>query len=82
MIKMILMIKLRNNYRINWIMKNDIISGQKEYLSSHCGITLNSKMLTLPLMYWIPKMHKNSTGSRFITASSKFTLKPLSFFIS
>ena len=29
-------------------------------------------------MYWIPKKHKNSVGSRIIIASPKFNLKPLS----
>ena len=31
----------------------------------------------LPIMYWIPKMHKNPIGKRFIVASKKCSLKPL-----
>ena len=59
-------------------MENNIINEHREYLSNHYGIKINSKMETLPLMYWIPKMYKNPVGSRFIIASPKCTLKPLS----
>ena len=37
---------------------------------------------TLPIMYWMPKMHKNPSGARFIVASSKCSTKPLSKSIS
>lgn len=59
-------------------MENDIINEHRKYLSNHYGIEINSKMEILPLMYWIPKMYKNPVGSRFIIASPKCTLKPLS----
>ena len=29
---------------------------------------------TLPIIYWMPKMHKSPSGARFIVASSKYTL--------
>ena len=32
----------------------------------------------LPKMYWIPKMHKNPSKSRFIVAAPKCSIKPLS----
>ena len=32
----------------------------------------------LPKFYWLPKMHKNPIGSRFIATSSVCTTKPLS----
>ena len=35
-------------------------------------------METLPLIYWIPKIHKNPVGSKAIKASSKCALKSLS----
>ena len=35
-------------------------------------------MKQLPGFYWLPKMHKNPIGSRFIAASSACTTKPLS----
>ena len=34
----------------------------KQYLFNHYGIKCNSIMETVPLMYWIPKMHKNPAG--------------------
>ena len=40
-------------------MENDLINEHKEYLSNQYGIKLNRKMEILPLMYWIPKKHKN-----------------------
>ena len=63
--------------KINSIMESDIISEHKEYLSNHYGIKRNSKIETLPLMYWIPKMHENPVRPRFIIALPKCTLKPL-----
>ena len=54
---------------MNSIMENDIINEHKEYLSNDYGIKLNSKIETLPLMHWIPKMHENPVGSRLIIAS-------------
>ena len=55
-----------------------MIDEYREYWSNHYGIKLNSKMETLSLMCWIPKMDKNPVGSRFIIASPKCALKPLS----
>ena len=37
---------------------------------------------SLPSMYWMPKMHKNPTGQRFIIASKFCSTKPLSKSIS
>ena len=64
--------------KINSIMENDVISEHKGYLSNNYVIKLNSKIEGLPLMYCIPNMHKNPVRSRFIIASPKCTLKPLS----
>ena len=41
-----------------------------------------SKDKILPLVYWIPKLHKNSVGSRFIIASKNCSTKPLSNAVS
>ena len=35
-------------------------------------------MEELPSIYWLPKLHKNPYGNRFIAASNKCTTKPLS----
>ena len=43
-------------------MEGDIMHEHKQYLFNHYGIKCNSIMETVPLMYWIPKMHKNPAG--------------------
>ena len=42
------------------------------------NIRIPTDMKQLPAFYWLPKMHKNPIGSRFIAASSACTTKPLS----
>ena len=42
------------------------------------NLRIPEEMRQLPTFYWLPKMHKNPTGSRFIAASSGCTTKPLS----
>ena len=37
-----------------------------------------SKDKSLPIMYWIPKLHKNQVGSRFVIASKTCSTKPVS----
>ena len=40
------------------------------------NIKIPEVMTQLPSFYWLPKMHKTPTGSRFIAASSSCTAKP------
>ena len=42
------------------------------------NISVPPTMHELPSLYWLPKMHKDPYGSRFIAASNKCTTKPLS----
>jgi hypothetical protein len=42
------------------------------------GIKVPDNMLDIPLIYWIPKMHKNPIGSRFIAGSKLCSIKLLS----
>ena len=39
-------------------------------------------MKEIPLIYWVPKMHKNPVGSRFIAGSKICSIKPLSQYFS
>ena len=38
---------------------------------------LTEKQEALPIMYWLPKMHKKPVGCRFIIASKDCSIKPL-----
>ena len=43
---------------------------------------MTGKEKTLPIIYWIPKMHKNPTGARFIIACEICSTKQFSKFLS
>ena len=59
---------------INQAMINDQIVN----FSKSKGIKVPDNMLDIPLIYWIPKMHKNPIGSRFIAGSKLCSIKLLS----
>ena len=42
------------------------------------NVKVTENMREIPLIYWIPKMHKNPIGSRFIAGSRVCALKPIS----
>ena len=46
------------------------------------GLDVVEKQKCLPIMYWIPKMHKAPIGSRFIVASKDCCNKPLTKVVS
>ena len=60
----------------------DTIVKENEEMCKKFGLTLSEKFKTLPIMYWIPKMHKNPIGCRFIVASKTCSSKPLTQVIS
>ena len=45
-------------------------------------IETTENLRSLPIMYWMPKLHKTPTGARFIIASKTCSYKPLSKTIS
>ena len=47
-------------------MENDTIKKYKGYLSNQFGNKLNTKMVALPVVYQILKMHTNRVGLEFI----------------
>ena len=51
-------------------------------LCKRYGLEVGDREQCLPIMYWIPKMHKNPVDSRFIVASAKCSTKPLSKAVS
>ena len=61
---------------INNKTKDQIINKHKLYLSKY-KINFANNMQGLPVMYCIPKMHKNPISFCFIIASPVCTIKPL-----
>ena len=47
------------------------------FMEKH-NIDVPKDFIKLPSFYWLPKLHKNPYGHRFIAASSACTTKPLS----
>ena len=59
----------------------DIISENCEY-TSRLGYSVSENDKVLPIMYWIPKMHKSPIGHRFIIASKVCCTKQVSKSVS
>ena len=57
--------------------KAEVVRNHKSVLTSF-GLTLKEQASELPLLYWIPKLHKCPYKQRFIAGSSKCSTKPLS----
>ena len=68
-------------YKMNDRSCEEIIDMNIEFCSK-LGFETKDKEKCLPFMYWIPKMHKNPVGSRYIVASSKCSTKQLSSGVS
>ena len=66
-------------------MTYEAINTEQALINSHIvnfskskGIKVPENMIDVPLIYWIPKMHKNPIGSRFIAGSKSCSIKLLS----
>ena len=60
-----------------------IISGSTPQTFCCCNHRMFDLSITgldklLPIMYWLPKMHKTPIGATFIVASNYWSMKPLS----
>ena len=68
-----------NNPTYNLMNRNhvDIINDNID-LCEKFGLETTDDDKCLPIMYWIPKMHKHPVDARFIIASAKCSTKPLS----
>ena len=58
--------------------ENDVVRTHEQELLDNFDISLSSDMHSLPDIYWLPKLHKTPTKSRFIIASKKCSVKQLS----
>ena len=56
--------------------KESIIEDNKE-MCEKFGLSISEKQKSLPSMYWIPKMHKNPVGARFVVSSKTCSTKSL-----
>ena len=66
----------QNAYELVDIHVPSVIYRYLQYMSSK-NIKIPLDMEHLPCLYWLPKLHKNPYGCRFIAASSKCTTNPL-----
>ena len=73
--------KPSETYNMVNIPKCDIIKENSDLCKSF-GLTVTEKQKTLPMMHWIPKMHKDPIGCRFIIASKDCSTKPLTQAVS
>ena len=64
-------------YQLSNLTFNQIINETCNF-SENLGIPVNDRMKDLPIIYWIPKMHKNPTSQRFIAGSRSCSIKTLS----
>ena len=63
---------------VNQHTPDEIIARHKIELKDKFDISVTDDMMTLPDIYWLPKLHKNPVGFRFIIASKRCTTKCLS----
>ena len=67
----------KSTYQRTAISKDEILANHRSVLSSFAIDTVG-KDTDLPLLYWIPKLHKDPYKQRFIAGSSSCSTKPLS----
>ncbi len=70
-----------NTYQVTDKTKDEIINVNVEY-SKRLHFTIDHSEKVLPIMYWIPKMHKTPSGTRYIVASKLCSTKRVSKVIS
>ena len=70
-----------NTYERSKMSKEEIIDHNAEY-SKRLNMEVSGKELDLPIMYWLPKKHKDPTGKRFIIASKQCSTKQISKAVS
>ena len=60
----------------------EIIEKLKRDLKNNFSMEIDKDNVCLPVAYWLPKMHKNPIGYRFIIASKTCTNKELSKYVT
>ena len=64
-------------YTLTSLSKDEILSNHTSVISSF-GIPIDEDNIDLPLLYWIPKLHKNPFKERYIAGSATCSTKSLS----
>ena len=72
---------ISDTYKSATKIKDDIITNNLSLCGKY-GLELTVSQMTLPFMYWMPKMHYSPSRARFIVASSTCSSKLLSQAIS
>ena len=70
-----------DTYKLATKIKDDIITNNLSLCDKY-GLELTVSQMTLPFMYWMPKMHYSPSRARFIVAPSTCSSKPPSQAIS
>ena len=70
-----------DTYKLATKIKDDIITNNLSLCDKY-GLELTVSQMTLPFMYWLPKMHYSPSRARFIVVSSTCSSKPPSQAIS
>ena len=63
---------------VNNVKSEEIVKNHENYMNKTFNISLKNDDKCLPSIYWLPKLHKKPTKSRFIIAAPKCSMKPLS----
>ena len=71
-----------NNTYVNVQKPKEEIVNENAMYSERAGFKVDEREKDLPIMYWIPKMHKVPTAARFIIASKQCSTKPISKSVS
>ena len=72
-----------NNSTYKLSLKNpEELIEQNINLCKKFDLTVTEKEKSLPIMYWIPKMHKSPVGARYIVASKTCSTKPITNVVS
>ena len=66
-----------NTYQLTNLSLENVIQTTSQF-SETLGIEVKEEMRDIPIIYWIPKQHKNPTSQRFIAGSKFCTIKMLS----
>ena len=74
-------LSLYPTYKVCNDSKDEIINNNTTFLQKF-DLKITDQKKCLPIMYWIPKMHKNPVGCRFIIASKRCSTKPLTEVVS